>query len=113
MKKIQIHDKNYPKTLLTLSDPPKQLYTLGDENLLNTFALAIVGTRTPTHYGEEITKALSYGLAKQGITIISGMAKGVDKNAHTGAILAKGKTIAVLRFRLQPYLPKRKHRTIS
>lgn len=100
MKEINIQDPNYPQSLLNLDSPPKSLYTIGDERLLTNFALAIVGTRTPTHYGEEITKSISYGLAKQGITIISGMAKGIDKNAHIGAILAKGKTIAVLRLRI-------------
>ncbi len=96
MKIIKINDKDYPKRLLNIYDPPKKLYVLGDEKILNDFCIGIVGTRNSTLYGEKITKSLAYGLAKQGIAIISGMAIGIDASAHIGAMLANGKTIAVL-----------------
>ena len=96
MKIIKINDKDYPKKLLNIYDSPKKLYVLGNEKILNDFAIGIVGTRYATLYGKEITKSLAYGLAKRGIAIVSGMARGIDTSAHTGAILANGKTIAVL-----------------
>ncbi len=96
MKVIEITQKEYPKSLLKIYDPPKKLYVMGDESILNNFGIAIVGSRNATDYGRKITKSISYGLAKKGINIISGMAKGIDSEAHIGALLAKGKTVAVL-----------------
>jgi len=69
---------------------------MGDYSILDNFGIAIVGTRKATEYGIQITKSLSYGLARKDINIISGMAKGIDRAAHEMAIKAKGKTIAVL-----------------
>ena len=100
MKVIIQKDENYPKRLLQIQNPPKKLYVEGNEKLLNQDAIAIVGTRNCTKYGENASIKLAYDLSKEGICIISGMAKGIDKNAHIGAILAKGKTIAVLRLRI-------------
>lgn len=97
MKIIKINDKAYPKTLLNISNPPKKLYALGDERILNDFSIAIVGARNCTKYGEKIAKSLAYNLAKHKVNVISGMAKGIDSSAHIGTIMAKGKTIAILR----------------
>lgn len=96
MKIIKLGEKNYPKQLLHIYNPPKKIFILGNEKILNEFSIAIVGTRKCTKYGEEIAKSLSYNLAKYGINIISGMAKGIDTAAHIGTMIAKGKTIAVL-----------------
>lgn len=96
MENLNIGDKDYPKRLSKIYNPPKKLYVLGNEEILNNFAIGIVGTRNASQYGKEITKSLAYGLAKRGIVIVSGMARGIDTSAHIGAILAKGKTIAVL-----------------
>lgn len=96
MKTLKINDENYPKKLLNIGEPPEILYVLGDETILNNFAIGIVGTRNASKYGEEITKSLAYGLAKEGINIISGLAIGIDTVAHNGALLANGRTIAVL-----------------
>lgn len=96
MKSIKMGDENYPKQLLQISDPPEVLYVLGDETILGNFGIGIVGTRNSSRYGEEITKSLAYGLSKEGVNIISGLAKGIDTAAHTGALLSKGRTIAVL-----------------
>lgn len=74
MKILTQENKNYPKNLLRIHNPPQKLYLLGDETILNNFSLAIVGTRRATPYGREITKSISYSLAKQGINIISGLA---------------------------------------
>lgn len=109
IKEIKIEDENYPKQLMKIEDPPQKLYVLGDETLLNKFGIGIVGARLPSKYGRQITKSLAFGLAKKGIIIISGMAKGIDSEAHRGAILAKGKTIAVLGSGFRKYLSKRKY----
>ncbi len=96
MKVIEIGAESYPKKLLNIYDIPKKLYVIGNEKILNDFGIAIVGTRNASKYGQEITKSLAYGLAKQGVCIISGLARGIDTAAHTGALMAKGKTTAVL-----------------
>ncbi len=106
---IKIGDKNYPKTLSKIYDPPKKLYVAGNYKILDNFSIAIVGTRNASEYGRSITKALSFELAKLGINIVSGMAIGIDKEAHTGAIDAKGTTIAVLGSGFRAHLSKRKY----
>ena len=96
MKIINYGDKEYPKKLLKIYYPPKQLYVLGDNTILNDFGIAIVGSRNCTKYGEQVARSLSYNLAKYNINVISGMAKGIDSAGHIGCIIGKGKTIAVL-----------------
>ncbi len=108
MKIIKIEDKEYPESLKNIYDPPKKLYVMGDEKVLNKFGIGIVGTRMASIYGKEITKSISYGLAKHGINVISGMARGIDTEAHRGTLSAKGKTIAVLGSGFRTYLPRRK-----
>lgn len=112
MKSIKIEDETYPKKLLSIDKPPPILYVLGDENILNDFGIGIVGTRNASKYGEEITKSLAYGLAKYGINIISGLARGIDTSAHIGTLLAKKrKNNCSARKWLWKYLPKGKCRT--
>lgn len=100
MKIIKKEDKDYPRLLLNIFNPPKKLYVMGNEKILNEFSIAIVGSRKCTKYGEDIAKSLAYNLSKYGVTVISGMAKGIDTAAHIGTIMGKGKTIAVLRRRI-------------
>lgn len=106
MKIIEKEDKLYPKALLNIYEPPKRLYVMGDETILNDFAIAMVGSRRPTKYGIETAKALAYNLAKCNINVISGMAKGIDTSAHIGTIMGKGKTIAVLGSGFNNIYPK-------
>lgn len=87
-------DTHYPKALLGDENGP--LYILGNQSILNTKAIAIVGTRTPTEYGKRMAKWFSESLASVGYTIISGLARGIDAEAHKGALGVKGNTIAVL-----------------
>jgi len=92
---LKIEDKNYPKLLKKISNPPKILYCKG--NLLkNEKCLAIVGTRRCSDYGREIAFSIARDLARTGITIVSGMARGIDSFGHLGALEGKGRTIAVL-----------------
>lgn len=96
MKILKFNDKEYPQKLRYINDPPKQLYILGNEKILNSFSLAIIGCRDYTEYGKRISKDLSFKLSKKGINIISGLAKGIDSFAHIGCIVGGAKTIAVL-----------------
>lgn len=97
IKVISDDDPIYPKELLEIEGHPFILYLLGKKELLaEKRKIAIVGTRKPTTYGREMTKKFARGLAESGITIVSGMAMGVDAVAHQEALDARGKTIAVL-----------------
>lgn len=106
MKELNITNKKYPYLLKQIKNPPKKLYILGDENILNDKCISIVGTRDYSTYGEKITKQISYFLAKNGCTIVSGLAKGIDSFAHIGALMANGKTIAVLASGIENIYPK-------
>ena len=74
IKILTKEDPNYPKNLLKIYKAPRKLYLIGNETILENFSLAIVGSRKASDYGRKITRAISYGLAKQGINIISGLA---------------------------------------
>ena len=96
-KVITIDNDEYPESLKNIYNPPKELYCLGNTKLLNnTNKLAIIGCRDYSEYGKNIAKKFAYMLAKQGIVIVSGGARGIDSFAHQGAIMAKSATIAVL-----------------
>lgn len=96
VKLIKINDKIYPNSLKLISKPPQSLYLLGNEENLNNSGIAIIGSRNYTEYGKKYALKFSKELAKQGINIISGMALGIDRFAHEGALNVGGNTIAVL-----------------
>ncbi len=91
-----IGEKDYPPNLLQIHDPPPCLYHKGDINKDDNLAIAIVGARHATHYGITIAERIAGELAARGITIVSGMARGIDTAAHRGALKGGGRTIAVL-----------------
>lgn len=103
---ITLKDKDYPKNLLHIYDAPAILYYKGNKELLHTDMIAMIGCRECSDYGKEVSVKFSYELAKSGITIISGMAKGIDSYSHIGCIKAGGKTIAVLGNGLDRIYPK-------
>lgn len=90
-----LEDDEYPSLLKNIYDPPPVLYVKGEKMTLDTKALAIVGTRRASRYGKEMAKKLAFELASSGVTVVSGMAVGIDTAAHEGALEANGKTIAV------------------
>lgn len=92
---ITCQDADYPPLLKEIYDPPIGLNFLGQYRP-KTVNIALIGTRYPSAYGRRIAKQLAIGLAQCGFCIVSGMARGIDKEAHVGAIEAGGKTIAVL-----------------
>ncbi len=86
----------YPSELLDLSNPPSELFAIGLKSALSAPCVSIVGTRQSTAYGERTARTLTRALVRAGVSIISGMARGIDGAAHRTAIEEGGKTVAVL-----------------
>ena len=105
---IRLYDNNYPEKLMNIYSKPQTLYVLGNEELLNEKSIAIIGCRNFSEYGKVNSYKFAYELAKRGICIISGLARGIDTFAHLGALNANGKTIAVLRQWIRCCLSLRK-----
>lgn len=93
---ISFDDEDYPQRLKEIYDPPPILYLRGEFKKEDELAVSIVGSRRTSPYGRWVTEKLSQELASHGVTIISGMARGIDSVAHLGALSAGGRTIAVL-----------------
>ncbi|RMG65018.1 MAG: DNA-protecting protein DprA [Chloroflexi bacterium] len=89
-------DAGYPKLLRAVADPPPVLFVKGALAEADAWAVSIVGTRRPTVYGREVAEMLAGELARNSITIVSGMARGIDAVAHAAALKAGGRTLAVL-----------------
>lgn len=88
-------DEEYPDILRNIYYPPLILYSLGNSSEKDKYSIAIVGTRNPTNYGRKEAERFSSYLASQGITIVSGLARGIDTIAHKSALQVEGRTIAV------------------
>jgi DNA processing protein len=97
--------ESYPKSLREIHAPPIVLYVWGELQERDQHAIGIIGSRRTTHYGLESAKKLSYQLAYAGLTVISGLARGIDTAAHQGALAAKGRTIAVIGSGLSKLYP--------
>jgi DNA processing protein len=93
---LTLDDEQYPRRLREINNPPPVIFLKGEYIPTDEWAVAIVGTRKATSYGRQITLELATFLAGQDITVISGMARGVDVIAHEATLQAKGRTIAVL-----------------
>lgn len=104
--KIEKEEKTFPSRLLHIKKCPNRIYAVGNIKLLNNFGIAIVGSRKATRYGIEKAQEISTSLSMYGITIISGMAIGIDYYAHNGAMKENGGTIAVLGSGLGKIYPK-------
>jgi DNA processing protein len=96
MTTIEISDVRYPALLRNITDPPPVLYVDGELEPVDVQAVAIVGSRHATFYGIRIARTLAEELSRLGFTIVSGMARGIDRVAHEGALAAGGRTLAVL-----------------
>lgn len=106
IKIINISDDNYPVKLKNIYAPPITIFAKGDISLLNSKSIAIVGSREPSKYGIYVAEKFSKELSKEGITIVSGLARGIDTFAHVGALSSFGKTIAVLGSGIDVVYPK-------
>ncbi len=100
----------YPERLKEIYDPPPVLWFRGETQLLAQPGIAVVGTRHPSPYGSGMAQMLSRDLAARGVVILSGMARGVDTEAHKGALEAKGKTVAVWGTGIDVIYPKENKR---
>ncbi len=97
----------YPHLLREIYDPPPLLYVRGNPDVLDRHAIAIVGTRRPTPYGNQMAERLARDLADRGLVITSGLARGIDSSAHKGALAsARGTTVGVLGNGIDVVYPK-------
>ncbi len=93
---LTILDENYPKLLKEIYDPPHIMYIKGELKPEDEFAIAVVGTRKLSVYGQQVSSQLARELAQTGLTIVSGLARGIDTLAHLGALQQNKRTIAVV-----------------
>ena len=93
---LTLADDGYPRTLLHIADPPTVLYAIGHAQLLNAPSLAIVGSRNATPQGARDAYAFARALSDAGLCIVSGLALGIDANAHRGGLAGRGASIAVM-----------------
>jgi len=93
---IILPDREYPELLRQTATPPPVLFLRGRRDGLAGPAVAVVGSRHPTHYGASVARSLARELAAAGITVVSGLARGIDAEAHRSALEAGGRTVAVL-----------------
>ena len=93
---VRYGDAAYPEALKNIYDPPSVLYCKGSLLEGDADAVAVVGARLCSFYGMQMAEKLAFGLAKRGVTVVSGMARGIDTAAHRGALKAGGRTIAVM-----------------
>lgn len=107
IKKLTLRSAGFPEVLRVIPGPPPELYHCGAplDDLLNKPRVAIVGSRSPTAYGRQVTTKLAHELAERGIVIVSGLALGVDCLAHRAALEAGGLAIAVLPGPLDRIVP--------
>jgi DNA processing protein len=103
---LAFEDEGYPERLREIYDPPPVLWIRGSVELLSRPGIAVVGTRQPSPYGAGMAELLSRDLAQRRLTILSGMARGVDTAAHKGAMDAGGKTVAVWGTGIDVVYPK-------
>src|SRR5687768_15191281 len=108
-----LDDGSYPSLLREIDDPPPVLYVKGDwQACVEQPGVAVIGSRMCSTYGENASEMLSRDLASRGITIISGLARGIDSAAHRGAINGKGRTIAVMGTGIDAVYPKENNRLV-
>ena len=93
---IHLGDSSYPHLLSEICDPPTCLWTRGDRSILGPTAVAVIGARAASHEGLIAAGEIACDLARAGIVVVSGLARGIDSAAHVGALDGGGKTIAVL-----------------
>ncbi len=99
-------EPEYPENLRRIHDPPPFLYVKGSFLPQDRLAIALVGSRVASMYGREVTRDLATGLAQRGITVVSGLARGIDAEAHTASLKAGGRTVAVLGSGLDIIYPR-------
>jgi DNA processing protein len=104
---VTLADDNYPRSLLEISDPPPLLYATGRAELLQRTSLAVVGSRNASVQGERNAESFAKAFSDAGLTIVSGLAVGIDAAAHRGGLAGAGSTIAVLGTGIDVVYPRR------
>jgi DNA processing protein len=104
---IPLHDSSYPSRLREIHNPPFLLYVKGDPAVLDQASVGIVGARAATIYGQRIAHDMATRLSRRGLSIVSGLALGIDTAAHQGTLSAAGRTVAVLGCGLDVVYPPR------
>jgi DNA processing protein len=108
-----LDDGSYPQMLREIADPPITLYVRGDwQACIEQPCVGVIGSRQCSTYGENASEMLSRDLASRGITVVSGLARGIDSAAHRGAIAGKGRTIAVMGTGIDGVYPKENTRLV-
>lgn len=107
---LSIEDSRYPTLLKRIADPPPHLHCRGNMALLDSFCIGVVGARLASDYGRRAATDLAGQLASNGITVVSGLALGIDAAAHQAALDAHGATIAVLGTGIENLWPKENER---
>ncbi|HUX08351.1 MAG TPA: DNA-processing protein DprA [Acidobacteriota bacterium] len=110
---VSFESEDYPHLLKEISDPPPVLYCRGRLDLAEKPAVAMVGSRQSTAYGEQVAQRLAGDLAARGVAVVSGMARGIDQKAHIGALEAGGRTIAVIGSGLGNIYPPRSEKLVE
>jgi DNA processing protein len=105
-------DETYPSLLREIYAPPPVIYVRGELRPEDEWAVGVVGTRRATSYGKQVTRALAGDLARNGVTVVSGLARGIDGEAHQAALDAGGRTVAVLACGLDRIYPP-EHRNLA
>lgn len=103
---VDCGDSRYPQSLNDMPSKPLVLYVAGNPDVLSMPGIAVVGTRLPTLYGTDMAETFSSGIARNGMSVISGLATGIDAYAHRGALAAGGVTIGVLGGALDRFFPE-------
>ncbi|HBK53488.1 MAG TPA: DNA-protecting protein DprA, partial [Syntrophomonas wolfei] len=103
---VSFEESSYPSSLGNIYNPPMLLYFQGNMDCIEKICLAVVGSRAASDYGRTTARKLVHQLAARGISVVSGMARGIDTEAHRGALDAGGKTIAVLGSGLNIIYPR-------
>lgn len=113
IRSIDIKSPDYPAKLRNIHKPPKLLYCLGDMSLFDTKIVGVVGARKNTVYGKNVALMIGRRLAECGVTVVSGLAMGIDAFSHEGALEANGKVIGVLGSGIENMHPRSNHRLME
>jgi len=106
VKVVTAADEDYPSQLKSAPGHPLVLYVKGDPKAMNRTSVALIGTRRATSYGLNIANHMAYDLAKSGLAVVSGLALGIDAEAHRGALAAEGVTVGVIGSGLDRFYPE-------
>lgn len=110
---LTLDDAEYPYLLRRITNPPMVLYVRGTLIDTDDLSLAVVGTRTATMLGKDIARRFARDIAASGVTIVSGLAQGIDHEAHVGALEADGRTIAVLGSGIDVMYPRQPEQPVG